>query len=70
MPVGGNASEEGHDDGTSVWTYVGPTPGEAMFVLLGLYEGCGWTGPVDPAMDYPRDFEVDYIRVYRRRRTS
>ena len=52
-----------HIDSNAVWTYEGPTPQAEMFVLLGLYEGCGWTGPVDPEMDYPKDFEIDYLRV-------
>lgn len=56
-----------HIDGKPAWTYVGRTPRSAMYVLLGLYEGCGWTGPVDPKMQYPRDFEIDYLRVFRRR---
>ncbi len=33
-----------------------------MFILLGLYQGI--FGAADPKMPYPRDFEIDYIRVY------
>ncbi len=52
-------------DGIAVHTYHGPTPSSPMLVLLGLYQGASsWTGPVDPAMTYPKAFEIDYVRVY------
>ncbi|OVE80113.1 hypothetical protein BVY01_00825, partial [bacterium I07] len=57
-------------DGKIVRTYKGKTPQGPMFVMLSLYEGCGWTGKVDATMKYPRSFEVDYIRVYARDRSS
>ena len=53
-----------HVDGQLVWDYRGPVPQEPLFILLGLYEGCGWTGAVDPQMAYPREFEIDHVRVY------
>lgn len=53
-------------DGKKAYTYKGETPQKPMFILLGLYQGSGWVGPMDPDMPYPRDFEVDYIRVYAR----
>ena len=37
-----------------------------MFILLALFQYSGWIGEVDPDMIYPRDFEVDYVRVYAR----
>ena len=55
-------------DGKVVKTYKGPTPQEKMFVLVALFQYSGWTGKIDPNMTYPRDFEVDYIRVYARER--
>jgi beta-glucanase (GH16 family) len=55
-----------HIDGKKVWTYKGETPKKEMYVLVGLYQGAGWTGEVDKKMRYPRDFEVDYVRVYAR----
>ncbi|OQB85554.1 MAG: Beta-glucanase precursor [Planctomycetes bacterium ADurb.Bin126] len=57
-----------HLDGRLVHTYKGETPREKMFILLGLYQGAvpGWVGPTDPDMPYPRDFEIDYVRVYSR----
>ena len=56
-------------DGRKIRTYEGETPQEKMFILLGLYQGAvpGWVGPTDPDMPYPRDFEIDYVRVYSRR---
>jgi len=53
-------------DGARIQTYSGPTPQERMFVLLALFQYSGWIGEVDPNMAYPRDFEVDYVRVYAR----
>lgn len=53
-------------DGEVVCTYEGPTPQEKMFVLLALFQYSGWIGTIDPNMAYPRDFEVDYVRVYAR----
>jgi hypothetical protein len=55
-------------DGRPIRTYEGETPQEKMFILLGLYQGAipGWVGPPDPNMPYPRDFEIDYLRVYAR----
>lgn len=49
-------------DGKKVRTYKGKTPQGKMFILLGLYQGI--FGAADPKMPYPRDFEIDYIRVY------
>lgn len=53
-------------DGEVIHTYEGPTPQEKMFVLIALFQYSGWIGEIDPKMDYPRDLEVDYVRVYAR----
>jgi len=53
-------------DGKVVQTYKGPTPQEKMFILMALFQYSGWIGKVDPNLTYPRDFEVDYVRVYAR----
>jgi len=53
-------------DGQVVQTYQGPTPQEKMFILMALFQYPGWIGNVDPNMSYPRDFEIDYVRVYAR----
>lgn len=53
-------------DGKVVNTYKGPTPQEKMFVLIALFQYSGWIGDIDPNMTYPRDFEIDYVRVYAR----
>ena len=58
-----------HLDGKLIRSYTGETPKEKMFLLLGLYQGAfpEWAGPTDPNMPYPRDFEIDYVRVYARK---
>lgn len=53
-------------DGEVIGTYEGPTPQEKMFVLIALFQYSGWIGEIDPEMTYPRDLEVDYVRVYAR----
>ena len=53
-------------DGELIGTYEGPTPQEKMFVLIALFQYSGWIGEIDPETVYPRDFEIDYVRVYAR----
>ena len=53
-------------DGKVIATYKGPTPQEKMFLLMALFQYSGWIGDIDPNMTYPRDFEIDYVRVYAR----
>jgi len=53
-------------DGAAIASYEGPTPQERMFILMALFQYSGWIGEIDPEMTYPRDFEVDYVRVYAR----
>ena len=53
-------------DGRRLETYIGPTPQEKMFVLVALFQYSGWIGEIDPHLTYPRDFEIDYVRVYAR----
>lgn len=55
-------------DGKKVRTYTGKTPEEKMFIILGLYQNGvpDWTGLTQPDMPYPRDFEIDYVRVFSR----
>ena len=55
-----------HLDGEVIHTYKGPTPQEKMFVLVALFQYSGWIGEIDPNMVYPKDFEIDYVRVYQR----
>ena len=51
-------------DGNVISSYKGPTPPGKMFILMALFQYSGWIGNIDPNMTYPRDFEVDYVRVY------
>jgi hypothetical protein len=56
-----------HIDGKEVWKYSGETPRLEMGIFLSLYlasERGGWTGKPEKNMPFPRDFEIDYIRVY------
>lgn len=53
-------------DGKEIHVYEGETPRHEMLILLGLYQNCGWTGAMDPNMPYPRDFEIDFIRVWQK----
>ncbi len=53
-------------DGKVIGAYKGPTPQEKMFILIALFQYSGWIGNIDPDMTYPRDFEIDYVRVYAR----
>jgi len=53
-------------DGKVVQTYKGRTPQEKMFILVALFQYSGWIGKIDPKLTYPRDFEIDYVRVYAR----
>ena len=60
--------EEGHlvwyFDGAVMEEYHGPTPPEKMFLLAALFQCEGWLGKIDPATNYPVDFDIDYIRVW------
>ena len=53
-------------DGRIIKEYTGPTPPEKMFVLIALFQYNGWIGTVDPELVYPKDFEIDYVRIYKR----
>jgi beta-glucanase (GH16 family) len=54
-------------DGRRVWTYKGETPKKEMGIFLSLYRGADeFRGAMDPGLTYPRDFEIDYVRVYER----
>lgn len=53
-------------DGKVIQTYQGPTPQEKMFILVALFQYSGWIGNIDPNLSYPRDLEIDYVRVYAR----
>ena len=53
-------------DGEEVARYRGETPKGNMFILLALFQYSGWIGEIDPEMVYPKEFEVDYVRAYKR----
>ncbi|NLG12717.1 MAG: hypothetical protein GX561_00730 [Lentisphaerae bacterium] len=33
---------------------------------LALFQYSGWIGEIDPDMVYPKEFDVDYVRIYQR----
>ena len=58
-------------DGKQVRVYKGPTPPRQMYLLMALfYRGfpsqANWLGPLSPDTKYPIDFEIDYVRVWKR----
>jgi beta-glucanase (GH16 family) len=41
------------------------SPRNPFFIRLGIYEGDSpWSGKMDPNDPYPKDFDLDYMRVY------
>lgn len=53
-------------DDTLIKSYKGPTPQEKMFILVALFHGWVWIGDRELNLSYPKDFEIDYVRVYSR----
>jgi hypothetical protein len=37
-----------------------------LYQLADLFQYSGWIGKIEPNLTYPRDFEIDYVRVYAR----
>ncbi len=54
-----------HLDGRPVRVYEGPTPAGEMYLLLAMFQTGGWVGEIDPALPYPLDFDVDYVKVWK-----
>ncbi len=51
-------------DGELQQSYKGPTPEEKMFILMALFHFKGLRDNVESTLKYPRDFEIDYVKVY------
>lgn len=45
---------------------ISASPKYPMGVILSLYEGDNWWGQLDKSVKYPKEFIIDYIRVYSR----
>ncbi|MFS0489341.1 family 16 glycosylhydrolase [Leadbetterella byssophila] len=43
------------------------SPRYPMGVLLSLYERSDWLGPIDKSIPYPKEFIIDYFRVYEKK---
>ena len=54
-------------DGKKIRVYEGPTPQNEMYILAAMFQAAGWTGPLDMTIQYPVDFEIDYIRVWKKK---
>ena len=54
-------------DGNPVRVYEGATPPREMYILVAMFQIGGWSGKIDPKMNYPLDFEIDYIRVWKKK---
>ncbi|MDD4018279.1 MAG: glycoside hydrolase family 16 protein [Kiritimatiellae bacterium] len=56
-----------HLDGHPIHVYKGATPEGKMYLLMAMFQTGGWVGPVDTKLPYPLDFEVDYVKVWRKK---
>ena len=54
-------------DRKEIYVYNGKTPPEKMYILVAMFQIGGWVGPIDPNMKYPLDFEIDYIKVWKKK---
>ena len=55
-----------HLDGRPVHVYEGPTPEGKMYLLMAMFQIGGWVGRIDENLPYPLDFEIDYVRVWKK----
>jgi hypothetical protein len=39
-------------------------PAYPMYILLSLYQGSNWTGSIDNSIPYPKQYTIDYLRIY------
>jgi len=39
---------------------------EPFAIILSLYAGTNWWGELDLKLEWPKDYEIDYIRVYKK----
>ena len=53
-------------DGSPIHVYRGPTPTGEMYLLMAMFQTGGWVGDIDSSLPYPMDFEVDYVKVWKR----
>ena len=53
-------------DGEAIHVYTGPTPVGEMYLLMAMFQIGGWVGEIREDLPYPLDFEVDYVKVWRR----
>ena len=56
-------------DGQEVWRYEDAQyiPDEPMYLLLNLAVGGDWPGAPDGSTEFPAEFLIDYVKVWRRR---
>ena len=54
-------------DNRPVHVYEGPTPAGKMYLLMAMFQIGGWVGDIADPLPYPMDFEVDYVRVWKKK---
>ncbi len=54
-------------DGQPIHVYEGATPAGEMYLLMAMFQIGGWVGEIAPDLPYPLDFEIDYVKVWRKR---
>ena len=54
-------------DGRPIHVYEGPTPAGKMYLLMAMFQFGGWSGQIDENLPYPLDFEVDHVKVWKKR---
>ena len=54
-------------DGKPIHVYEGPTPAGKMYLLMAMFQFGGWSGQIDENLPYPLDFEVDHVKVWKKR---
>lgn len=53
-------------DGKPIHIYEGPTPTGEMYLLMAMFQTGGWVGEIDENLPYPLDFEIDYVKVWKK----
>ena len=53
-------------DGKPIHKYDGPTPAGEMYLLMAMFQTGGWVVKIDENLPYPLDFEIDYVKVWKK----
>ena len=55
-------------DGIERWRYTGNIQARPMYLLANLAVGGDWPGAPDDSTPFPSYYEIDYIRVWKRKK--